>query len=174
MAYVEYIRVPPMLLLTAVLQQAAFPGPLSPEQDELLWNFVADLHAALLAGKFTETQLLAASLTFKGTPRVPGLSWKGLAETLEPRIRGPAAYLVGHRYLRLGNPQDAESFFRVAVADAQRGSPLRRLAETELMRLTADSGPAKAARTLGLLAAPLGNGPLVAAAILPVESRKGN
>ncbi len=57
----------------------------------------------------------------------------GLAPTLPPRIRGPLAYILGHRYLGMGK-QDT------AAADGPPDSPLRRLAQTQTDRL-ADKPP---------------------------------
>jgi hypothetical protein len=57
---------------------------------------------------------------------------------LDRSRRGPLAYVLGHRYLRIFKKQGAAvSFFRTALADAPPGSPLKRLAQAELNRLKA-------------------------------------
>jgi hypothetical protein len=69
------------------------------------------------------------------------LGWGGLAPTLQPRIRGPLAYVLGHRFLGMGQRDDAVAAFHAAVADGPPGSPLRRLAQAQLDRLAGKHGP---------------------------------
>ena len=93
----------------------------------------SDLHSAFAAGKLGTVQVLALELTWKGTSGP--LGWGGLAPTLSPELRGPLAYVAGHRYRRLNLPADAANFFRAALLDAKPGSTLRRLIQTELDRM---------------------------------------
>jgi hypothetical protein len=83
-------------------------------------------------------------LAWKGITNV--LGWAGVAPTLPPDLRGALAYVLGHRYLRLGRPEDAAGLFRTAVADAPAGSPLRKLAEAELQRLAKPALPLREKR----------------------------
>jgi tetratricopeptide (TPR) repeat protein len=135
LSFADYLRVPALLMLAEVGRQDAFPDGLSPEQDALLWKTCEDTFAGLLGGKLGKTQCLQLLLTWKGSMDFFG--WKSLAPTLAPDRRGPLAYLVGRRYLRLNRSQDAAALFRTALADAPPESPLRRLAQAELDQLPA-------------------------------------
>jgi hypothetical protein len=76
-------------------------------------------------------QLLAA---WKGVTNF--LGWGGVAPQLDGSLRGPAAYVLGVRYLRVKNmPEKAEAMFRAALADAASETTLRRLAQAQLDRL---------------------------------------
>jgi hypothetical protein len=87
-------------------------------------------------GKLTLPQLIQIGLTWKGTTSY--LGWAGVSPNLDPALRGPSAYIFGHRYLRLNRRQEALALFRTALADAPPGSSLRRLAQAELDRLKAN------------------------------------
>jgi hypothetical protein len=69
-------------------------------------------------------------LTWKGSNNLFG--WKGVAPSLDRSLRGPLAYVFGHRFLRLGKKSDARQFFQTAVADAEEGSLLNELATAKL------------------------------------------
>jgi hypothetical protein len=131
--YAEILATPGLLIVTEVFHQQALPGPLSPEQGEILWDVTGKLHAAYTSDKLSQAQLFQLALAWKGTRNF--LGWGGLAPTLTPEVRGPLAYAMGHRYLRLNRPTDAPDFFRTALNDAPPSSPLRRLAQAELDRL---------------------------------------
>ncbi len=134
LGYADYVRVPIFLCAAEYAHQAALPGKLSPEQDELIWKWVQDSHAAFLAGQIKPNHLLALGSVWKGL-NIPGFGWTQVARALPPAWRGPTAYLFGHRYLRLGKPKEAAAFFRTARDDAPANSALRRLARAELERL---------------------------------------
>lgn len=87
------------------------------------------------AGTLNDAQVLQVALTWKGTTNF--LGWAGVKGSLEPALRGPLAYVAGHRYLRLNRPTDAVTFFRTARQDSSPGSALHRLAQAELERLNA-------------------------------------
>ena len=131
----ELVRVPVLLGSVELTHELLFRDSFSAEQEAMLWQLGNDALDAYLAGKLGLPQAAQAALTWRGSTNL--LGWKGLALTLEPRLRGPAAYLFGYRYLRLKRPDDAGMFFRSALADAPPGSPLARLASAELDRLKA-------------------------------------
>jgi hypothetical protein len=65
------------------------------------------------------------------------MGWREVALLLQkqPKLRGPLAYVFGHRYVRKGDPKTALMFFKSAAADADREPPqelLRRLAATQI------------------------------------------
>jgi serine/threonine protein kinase len=103
---------------------------LTAEEDELIWNLCEGFRIGFSNGTISGTQLMQAMLTLAGNNNSVG--WQSLAPTVEPRIRGPFAYICGHRYRHLHRPDDAKSFFRIAVDDAPAGSKLRKLAESNL------------------------------------------
>jgi serine/threonine protein kinase len=112
-----------------VLRQAP-----APEQEEQIWEDIVVLVEAILDRKLSQNQMIQLGLTYKGTTGF--LGWGGVAPTLDPRYRGPVAYLLGLRFVALNNAAEAANFFRTAVKDAPAESRLRRLAQAELDRLT--------------------------------------
>jgi tetratricopeptide (TPR) repeat protein len=135
LSFADYLRVPGLLFLAEAVREEGLPASVSPDQDALVWKTCEDTFAAILGGKLTKTQLVQLLLTWKGTMDFFG--WRSLAPTLAPALRGPVAYVVGHRYLRLERPRDAATLFQTALADAPPDSPLHRLAQAELDRLPA-------------------------------------
>jgi WD40 repeat protein/tRNA A-37 threonylcarbamoyl transferase component Bud32/tetratricopeptide (TPR) repeat protein len=126
----EYYRLPLLLMAYQHTSQGSLERP-TPEQDQLLWQLGGDFYEDYAAGKLNMPQLVNLGLAWKGSTGL--LGWQGVRASLDPRIRGPLAYVLGHRYRRLGKPEDSATFFREARDDAQPGSPLQRLiaAETE-------------------------------------------
>ena len=131
----EYVTVAVPLTVYEGFHQGAVTGQLSPEQDELLWKLAHDLfNAYATRGTVSEAQAFQAALAWKGTTSV--LGWGGLQGSLTPELRGPLAYVLGHRYLFLKKKPEAIELFRTALKDASADSPLRRLAQAELDRLS--------------------------------------
>lgn len=121
------------------LRQGAFGGVYSPEQDEVFWQVAVDLHRALTRdGTLTAVQAGQLGLTWKGTTNL--LGWGGMAPTLPPALRGPIAYGLAHRMLRLNKPADAANMLRTAAADAAPDSKLQQLAKRDLELLQAAQG----------------------------------
>jgi tetratricopeptide (TPR) repeat protein len=132
-AFAEHMRSPLFLLGFEWMRQGAFAAELSADQDALLWKLAQDVFARYAAGKVSKTQAVQLALTWKGVTGF--LSWDAVAPGLPAELRGPLAYVVGHRFLRLNKPKEAQTFFQTAVADAPPASPLARLARAELDRL---------------------------------------
>jgi tetratricopeptide (TPR) repeat protein len=133
LSFADHFRVPALLLMAEKFHQDAVPGKLSPEQDDILWNAVTTGFEAFTKGKLDQVQIMQLALTWKGTSNF--LGWGGVAGKLEPSFRGPMAYVMGHRFLRLNKQKEAVTFFRTALDDAPANSPLRRLAQAEIDRL---------------------------------------
>lgn len=131
--YREYLNLPLVLLSFEVLRRGAFADPLTADQDKLLWKLTGDLHAAFAAGDIGTAEVLSLLFTWRGSTNI--LGWAGVAPKLSAQVRGPAAYVSGHRFLRLGKPEEARTFFQSALKDAAPDSDLRRLAQAELDRL---------------------------------------
>jgi tetratricopeptide (TPR) repeat protein len=116
-------------------RQGALTGDVDAQQDDVVWEAAQHTCAAVMDGELGNIQVIQLALSWKGTSGLMG--WAGVAPTLKPELRGPLAYVLGHRLLRLNQPQDAAMLFRMAAADAPEDSPLKKLAQTELDRLTA-------------------------------------
>ncbi len=135
----EYTRLPIVAILSEKIRLDALGGQTSPTQEEVIWGATYGSFEQVLQGKLSQFQLLQLVLAWKGQTGIVG--WKGAAPQLDPVVRGPLAYILGHRYLRLntadGTPRrdDARMFFRTALQDAPAGSSLRTLADQELQRL---------------------------------------
>ena len=74
-------------------------------------------------------------MTWKGNAGM--LGWAGASPGLDPTFRGPAAWLFGHRFLRLGQPEQARAFFAVAAKETAADSSWHQAAAAELARLPA-------------------------------------
>jgi WD40 repeat protein len=134
-AYAEYLRLPALMFAAEVMHQGALPGPLPAEQGAVLWEVADKLQAAHAADKLSTAQFFQLALAWKGTSNF--LGWAGLAPGLAPSLRGPLAYVMGHRYVRLKRDPEASGLFRTARDDTPPGSVLHRLAQAELDRLKA-------------------------------------
>jgi predicted Ser/Thr protein kinase/tetratricopeptide (TPR) repeat protein len=121
------------VLLVGFVRECAMEGRLSPQEEEMFFRMGLDGFSAFQARKFGASSFLMLVLAWSGSSGP--LGWGGVAPTLDPPIRGPLAYGMGHRYLRLNKPKEAADLFRAALADASEDSPLRRLAQASLDKL---------------------------------------
>jgi tetratricopeptide (TPR) repeat protein len=126
----DYCRLPLVLFSYEYVRNEAFAGELSAAQDALLWQAGNDLFDAYIARAVEIPQLVNLGLAWRGSTGIFG--WAGVKNSLKPALRGPVAYLMGQRYLRLGKPAEAAQFFRSARDLAESGSELARLAQAEL------------------------------------------
>jgi tetratricopeptide (TPR) repeat protein len=131
--YREMLTVQMVLGVFEGCRAGAFPDGLTPEQDELLWRMFRDVAEAQWTGELAHQQAVQIFTAWGGA--TGSLGWAGLAPKLKKSIRGPMAYVMGHRYLRLRKPDEAKTFFREALADAARESVLARLAAAKLERM---------------------------------------
>jgi len=85
-------------------------------------------------------EMVALAMAWKG--QTGALGWGNAAESLKDRkeIRGPLAYVLGHRLIRLGRQEEAAELLRFALADAPPDSRLARLAQEDLDLLAAGQG----------------------------------
>jgi hypothetical protein len=135
--FAESYRTPLLLAFYETVRQGAFTGAIATADDELLWKLAERLYAAYVDGRFPPPRVIQLALAWKGATNFAG--WAGVAPSLEPGLRGPLAYVLGHRYRRLKRDREAETLFRTAFEDAPAESDLRRLAETQLERLAPDA-----------------------------------
>ncbi len=128
----EYFWTAPRLIVYEKLRQELLGGTPTPEQDEVLWTASLKTCEAFRTGELSKSQLFQLALAWKGTTNL--LGWGGLSSKLKPELRGPAAYVLGLRYLKLNKPTEAAGMFKTAAADAPISSPLKKLAEAELAK----------------------------------------
>ncbi len=120
-----------VLVAWYAIRQAAFAGQLEAEQDQLVWEISQTTYThIILNGKLSTPQMVQLSAAWSGITGI--LGWKGVADAIPPETRGPFAYVLAHRYQRLGQLADSEVMLRDAVAHSEKDSLLHRLAEREL------------------------------------------
>ena len=132
----RYTRLPLLALASQVIRQGAFDRDLTAEEADIIWTMLDDGFSTYLDGWLGQAQAIPLGLIWKRG--VTGLfGWASVAPALTQPIRGPLAYVLGHRCLRLGKPSEAADFFRSVLADAPPDSSLARLARAEADRLGA-------------------------------------
>jgi hypothetical protein len=137
LSYRDYTNVPVQLAASEFLHQSLMPGPLAQEHDELFWKLAGDLHDAYLSHIVTEVHAISLGIAWKGNDRF-GLGWKVVDNAVlkkQPHLRGPLAYVLGHRSLRQNLPSEAVTYFTIARDTLPANSPGHRLAKAELDRL---------------------------------------
>jgi WD40 repeat protein len=131
----EMLRTPVVMLTAEYFHQGALPGPIAADKEDVVWQAVEASLNAYARGELKMDQLNHLGMAWKARGEVLGLGWKGVKDALSPALRGPIAYLLGHRHLVRGRRGDAIMFFETAVRDAPPGSHLQRLSRQELERL---------------------------------------
>ena len=126
----DFGRLPIQLGGTEFLCLGSMSDGRTNEQEEIVWDLCRQLLDATASGKFNGTQLLEMALTWRGVTNFAG--WDGLKPTLDPSLRGPLAYVMGHRLLVKQLPAEAQKLFADALADAPADSPLAELARFEV------------------------------------------
>jgi eukaryotic-like serine/threonine-protein kinase len=138
-AFAERVSLPTILAATEFLRQNAFARELTGEQEQLVWEISTRTYeAAVTTGSIGAHQIVQLGLTWKGT--LSFLGWGGLAPTLDPQMRVQLAYVLGHKYLRLNNKEQAIEFLRTAAEGAETDSSLARFAQEDLELVEADKG----------------------------------
>ncbi len=138
-AFSELARLPVILAGAELMRNQAFGGDVSDDQEAVVWEAVEQVYGAILEShKVTSLQFSQLAAAWKGVSN--WLGWGSVAPTLDPSLRAGIAYVFGHRYLRLGKPEEAATFFEQARKDAPTGSGLARLAQTDLELLKARRG----------------------------------
>jgi tetratricopeptide (TPR) repeat protein len=132
LSFTDYLRIPLLLAATQAIREIALPAEpaaqdpklndyLLRNQEQVFWQLAEDAYIAYLSRKINESHVLALALLFKGNnASVPLLGWQALSSVMQPRLRGPVAYVFGQRYLRMKRTPEAKHFFRVALEDAHR------------------------------------------------------
>lgn len=130
----EFIRLPAVLVVTQIFIRDGLPDAPTEDQRELVWQVADDAYRAyFVSGTIGARQAFPLVVAWKGL--TGPLGWAGVANSLDPSLRGKIAYVLGHRYARLSKPDEALSLFRTALADAPAESLLQKLAQAEVDRL---------------------------------------
>ena len=135
-SFLDFGLLPVLLTVSELFHQGAMPGKLTEEQDALLWQVAQEMYSGFSSRRVSTPQFVQILLTWKGT--VNRLGWAGVAPALDPSLRGPLAYVMGRRFIRLKKPEQAADFFRQATDNAPPDSTLYELASAELARLKTD------------------------------------
>jgi tetratricopeptide (TPR) repeat protein len=137
----ECVRLSVLAYAAAGMRVGAFPAGTTAEQERLMEQLVDEIFKGYFMGDMPQERalrhLMALDFTWRDPvwlgPRTP-LGWNSVQGKIRPSVRGPLAYVLGHRYLVMKKPKDAAFFFRAALADASGDPLLTRLARAELVR----------------------------------------
>jgi tRNA A-37 threonylcarbamoyl transferase component Bud32/tetratricopeptide (TPR) repeat protein len=135
LTYHERAALPLRLIFCEIARQGATGEDIRPALDTYLWETAGRFLSRYATGEIADGDLLFLILAWAGN--AGALGWGGVASRLEPSLRADAAYMFGHRFLRLGQAEQAREFFATALRDAPPDAPVRPLAEAELARLAA-------------------------------------
>ncbi len=136
MLFFEAYRMPFIFMLEEYfIQTSAGRGKLTAGQEALFWQASEAINDAIREKQISSPQMLGLLAAWKGITNVFG--WEGAQAQLPPKVRGPLAYIMGQRYVKLGKPEDALGMFRTAKADAEQlqDAPLAALAGSEIKNL---------------------------------------
>lgn len=135
----ERVRIPVVLAVIAYFSQNGMQGDLSPEQEEQLFQTgTLIFRQFFIEGTLTPAHAAQLGLAWRGTTNL--LGWGGVSPLLTPEARGGLAYIFGHRYLRLKQRAQAETFLKAALDTAEPDSLLARLAAIDLELLQNQTG----------------------------------
>jgi hypothetical protein len=117
-----------------VLHQLCLPGELSDEHAELIWQTCVQGLSEFSQGDLPMLQLVPLLHRFRGNSSL--FSDSSLLSPLSKDLRPAAAYLLAQRLLlKNKDVAAARDCLNITISTSAEGSPLRKLAETELAKL---------------------------------------
>jgi tetratricopeptide (TPR) repeat protein len=119
-----------------LIQDSIGRGNLTAEVESIYWKLAQQAMEALRTDKFTPTQAIGLFAAWKGVTNLFG--WESLQSELAPALRGPLAFVMGHRYIKLGKNEDALGMFQTAKQDAAQipdGKALAKAADEAAKKL---------------------------------------
>ena len=138
----EFAKAPAVYGAVSIVRETCMPGgSLDPDQEKLAVKTAEDFFLShLLTGQLDFLLLSSFNSVMKNDPQRGKAGWEDIRARLKsaPRARGTLAYFFGQRYLKLGKPDGALSFFQGALQDAllePKDDLLERLARIDLERL---------------------------------------
>ncbi len=127
-----------LVTATEAMHQSASISVENEADAEIVWLASQRLIDAYQSGEVNMTHAVRLAATWKGRVEFPG--WKSVATDLAPPLRGPLAYVLGHRFSNvLGQPLQAAEFFKTACANAAADSTLHAEATRKLQELEAST-----------------------------------
>ncbi len=130
----EFVRLAIIPTGASIILEEGLPERPTKEQEDIAWQLTDEVYTAYFqTGKLGGRHLFPLGMAWKGS--TGSFGWAGVAPHLEPSLRAPFAYVLGHRYLKLGKQKEALDFFQTASKDAPADSQLRKLAQAEIERL---------------------------------------
>ena len=134
-------RAPVVFALREYLLQNSFSGTPTESQAAVVKDAVDGLLECLVLRGTDVAAVMGLAMAWKGN--LLGFGWTSVREKVKdrPELRGVLSYMLAHRMLRLGKPQEAAKLFPAAVAEnTPKDSLLRRLAQQDLNLLKAGRG----------------------------------
>ena len=134
--FFETYRMPYVLMVEELFIQGSIGREkLTAEQEALYWKASGIISDSVREKQISTAQALSLLAAWKGVTNIFG--WEGTQAQLPPRMRGPVAYIMGQRYVKLGKKEDALGMFRAAKTDAAqlKDAPLAALVDVELRNL---------------------------------------
>lgn len=118
----------------ALFARGAFPGPLTADQEAVVWQLTQNGYRSYANGEISFVTLSYVGVAW--TPLLPPLStWQSLLKPLPESTRASGAYVLGRRCGNRGKPADARTLFGLARDWAGDDATLKRLADEELTQL---------------------------------------
>jgi hypothetical protein len=133
--YSFLVQMPVCVVGAEIMRYGAFGSSISQEDDELLWDAAQNVFRDYQDHRINDLQLVGLPSTWIGISNP--MTWGLVSSVMRRESRGPMAYVMGRRYLRLGRPGDAQTFFQTALKDSTPDSLLRRRAQAALDQLNA-------------------------------------
>ena len=88
-------------------------GEMSPDQEEVAFETIgAAMDGMVYDGSIQMGQVVQLALTWKGQSGFIG--WGAVGPTLDPKVRAGFAYTFAHRYIAMGNKDQAIKFLETA------------------------------------------------------------
>ncbi len=139
LSFQDRTRLPLLLGAATYVQQSAVGKSLTPEDEALVWQVLeTQFDQFFRESRITSAQAVQLGLAWKGTSGF--LGWGGVAPQLERELRAQLAYIMGHRYIRLGQTSQAAKFFETSQRDAPADSLTAQLAAKAGQLLKAGRG----------------------------------
>ncbi|MCX6909541.1 MAG: hypothetical protein NTY01_16070 [Verrucomicrobia bacterium] len=127
-----------LLMEQFFIQDSIGRNNLTTEVESIYWKFAQQFLEAFRTDQLSSEQCMSFAIAWKGITNIFG--WESLQSDLTPALRGPMAFVMGHRYIKLGKKEDAISFFHTAKNDAAQipdGNALVKAADDAMKKLSA-------------------------------------
>jgi WD40 repeat protein/tetratricopeptide (TPR) repeat protein len=135
----ERLHMPGVLCAGEFIRRNAFGEAYDSGQDEIAVDVARKVVlGAALDGTFTSAQLVQFGLSWIGSFGL--LGWGALAPTLPAELRASSAYIMGHRALRLNQPNPAANLLKLAAGLREANGKVADRAAADLKLLNDNKG----------------------------------